>query len=170
MAQKAEKKSYYELLKHPKWQRKRLEILQRASFECEDCGSTEATLNVHHSYYEKGLAPWEYPDESLHCVCDDCHKRQQDILTLLQRQIGRLSEADHYDLLGYALGLEAFTDPMVIIEVTSYEIAMGVGRVWNLTPEQVINALRDYQIDGHTLEKLSRAARDRQSRQKSLKK
>jgi len=33
----SDKHSYYELLKHPKWQKKRLEILQRANFECVKC-------------------------------------------------------------------------------------------------------------------------------------
>jgi len=33
-------KTYYGLLKHPKWQKKRLEVMENAGFECEDCGST----------------------------------------------------------------------------------------------------------------------------------
>lgn len=169
MVEKAGKKSYYELLKHPNWQRKRLEVLQRANFECENCGSKEATLNVHHSYYEKGFAPWEYPDESLHCLCEDCHKQTQDIQTLLQRQIGKLDLSDHEVLLGYALGREASSYPMVAIDVISYEVALGVGHCWNLTPEQVISALRDGQIDGYTLDKLSRAARTPKSGHESRK-
>lgn len=56
-------KSYIELLKHPKWQKKRLEVLKLAGFQCENCGSEEETLHIHHAYYEKGLAPWDYPDE-----------------------------------------------------------------------------------------------------------
>jgi 5-methylcytosine-specific restriction endonuclease McrA len=31
-------------------------------------------LNVHHTYYKKGLLPWEYPDNSLETYCEPCHK------------------------------------------------------------------------------------------------
>ena len=74
----AQKVSYYELLKHPKWQKRRLEVLQEAGFRCEKCGAEDATLHVHHAYYEKGLAPWDYPAQSLHNLCENCHKRAQD--------------------------------------------------------------------------------------------
>jgi len=73
-----QKVSYYELLKHPKWQKRRLEVLQEAGFRCEECGAEDATLHVHHAYYEKGLAPWDYLAQSLHCLCENCHKRAQD--------------------------------------------------------------------------------------------
>jgi 5-methylcytosine-specific restriction endonuclease McrA len=82
--------SYYELLKHPKWQRKRLEIMQAADFKCERCSADDITLNVHHTYHEKGKAPWEYPNTSLHCVCENCHKDGQDRYNLLQSQIAVL--------------------------------------------------------------------------------
>ena len=47
---------YHDLLKHPKWQRKRLEIMQRDNFECKCCFSTEIELNVHHFNYAE--TPW----------------------------------------------------------------------------------------------------------------
>lgn len=30
-------------------------------------------LHVHHKYYQKGLFPWEYPDEALITMCWQCH-------------------------------------------------------------------------------------------------
>jgi 5-methylcytosine-specific restriction endonuclease McrA len=68
------KPTYWELLKDPRWQRKRLEVMERDGFACVYCDSAEKTLNVHHSYYERGNAPWEYPDSSLHTLCEDCHR------------------------------------------------------------------------------------------------
>lgn len=65
--------SYSELLKHPLWQRKRLEIMNRASFTCEWCGATESTLHVHHTAYHAGRKPWEYEDAELQCICEHCH-------------------------------------------------------------------------------------------------
>jgi len=67
-------KQYWQKLQDPRWQRKRLEILNEAGFECECCGDTESQLQVHHGYYEKGKEPWEYEDETLWCLCDECHE------------------------------------------------------------------------------------------------
>lgn len=69
---------YYEQLKDPRWQRKRLEILQRADFMCESCGSTTETLHVHHGRYRKGTSPWEYEEQELHCLCAGCHLQAEE--------------------------------------------------------------------------------------------
>lgn len=31
-------------------------------------------LNVHHKYYIKGKAPWEYEDDALVTLCEECHR------------------------------------------------------------------------------------------------
>lgn len=64
---------YSEKLKHPKWQKRRLEILNRDGFKCRLCDETEETLHVHHIRYERGREPWEHGDESLVTVCVNCH-------------------------------------------------------------------------------------------------
>ena len=68
--------SYSEKLKDPRWQRKRLEIMQRDLFVCSSCGNAEATLHVHHDYYVKGREPWDYPSFALKTLCADCHDEQ----------------------------------------------------------------------------------------------
>jgi len=68
---------YSKQLKHPKWQKKRLKILERDNFTCVHCGDTETTLNVHHKKYT-GMA-WDAPDENLETVCEDCHFLINDI-------------------------------------------------------------------------------------------
>lgn len=65
--------SYTELLRDPRWQRKRLEVMQRSDFACEECSDTTTTLNVHHTKYKKGRMPWEYEDAELLCLCEQCH-------------------------------------------------------------------------------------------------
>lgn len=55
-----EKLSWSQQYKHPQWQRKRLEALEAAGWECENCGEKETTLNVHHKRYVKGRMIWEY--------------------------------------------------------------------------------------------------------------
>lgn len=62
-------KQYFELLKSPKWQRKRLEIMDRDDFACVRCDERESELQVHHAYYEANRDPWDYPDESLSTLC-----------------------------------------------------------------------------------------------------
>lgn len=69
--------TYQEKLKNPKWQKKRLQILERDNFKCQSCGSDKNTLHVHHRFYKKGLNPWEYPDISLLTLCEDCHKEEE---------------------------------------------------------------------------------------------
>jgi hypothetical protein len=65
--------TYWQQLQDPRWQRKRLEIFQRANFQCDQCGETLETLHIHHRYYQKGLMAWEYPNASLLCLCETCH-------------------------------------------------------------------------------------------------
>jgi len=84
------KKSYYEKLLDPRWQKKRLEILSRDDFKCLQCGDGSSTLHVHHGYYERGLDPWEYDNDTLHTLCDDCHKTTAELLTDAHKAIARL--------------------------------------------------------------------------------
>lgn len=69
-----ENKPYSEKLLDPRWQKRRLAILQRDNWTCLECGNTEETLHVHHLYYRSGLQPWEYPDGALSTLCATCHK------------------------------------------------------------------------------------------------
>lgn len=68
------KTEYFQLLRDPRWQKKRLEIMSRDNFECLDCGESEKTLNVHHVHYVKGRAPWQYHDSTLVTLCENCHE------------------------------------------------------------------------------------------------
>jgi hypothetical protein len=67
------KKSYAEKLKDPRWQKKRLEIMQRDGFKCLACGDTETSLQVHHKKYVSGKEPWEYLNSDLITLCEHCH-------------------------------------------------------------------------------------------------
>lgn len=143
--------SYYELLKHPQWQKKRLLVLQRENFCCEDCGSDEKTLHVHHTYYESGLKPWEYPGESLHVLCEKCHADVQDMKTLFDRQFGKIGLSAINELYGYALGISAREEPEAPIDVLSYEVASGLADYWGLQTTLVIEHLIEGKITGARL-------------------
>lgn len=69
----ADKKTYSDKLKDPRWQKKRLEIFNRDGFKCTTCGRGDKTLHVHHKFYESGLEPWQYDDSVLTTLCEECH-------------------------------------------------------------------------------------------------
>lgn len=74
------RQSYNDLLNTDEWKKKRLEILNRDNHKCCYCGKTDGILQVHHKYYYKypdgtRPKPWEYPNDALITLCDDCHRR-----------------------------------------------------------------------------------------------
>lgn len=70
--------TYREMLRDPRWQKKRLEIMQRDGFACRACSATHKTLNVHHTIYrEYGTPPWEYESRVLVTFCEECHKEEE---------------------------------------------------------------------------------------------
>ena len=71
--------SYEDLLKTEEWKEKRQKILNRDNNKCVYCGKTH-NLQVHHKYYSKypngfRVYPWNYPDDALITLCDECHKK-----------------------------------------------------------------------------------------------
>lgn len=74
---------YHERLKDPRWQRKRLEVMQRDGFKCLACGDDRKTLNVHHKSYANN--PWETSLEDLETLCEICHKYRTKINKIFER-------------------------------------------------------------------------------------
>jgi hypothetical protein len=96
-------KSYSEKLKDPRWQRKRLKVMERDGFECCDCGSADKSLTVHHCHYSKG-GPWDTPDGFLLTLCQDCHATRQEVEDeLKERHAGCMSNVP-VDTLKHILG------------------------------------------------------------------
>lgn len=125
-------KTYYELLKDPQWQRRRLEIMNAANFECDNCGASEKTLTVHHKRYIKGLKPWEYEDQYLICLCEDCHKEHHKIDDIIKDKLSLIGGAEKDEILGVLMVMELFerADENYRIIVDSPHIADGVAMWW----------------------------------------
>lgn len=70
------KKTYAEKLLDPRWQKKRLEILERDKWECTVCGDSENTLHVHHKAY--GPNPWDVENNMLITLCQSCHGMEEE--------------------------------------------------------------------------------------------
>lgn len=68
---------YNDQRRDPRWQRVKTAIQMRDNFRCSipTCQRSDKTLEVHHTYYIRGRKCWEYPLESLHLLCRDCHDR-----------------------------------------------------------------------------------------------
>lgn len=67
--------SLREQYKHPLWERKRDEILERDGNTCTVCGSDKHRLEVHHKCYLPDLLIWEYDNELLASVCGKHHEQ-----------------------------------------------------------------------------------------------
>jgi len=65
--------SYQDYLAYPEWKEKRKRIKERDNFKCVKCGS-QKELQVHHIIYIEDKKPWEYNDNLLITLCDECHK------------------------------------------------------------------------------------------------
>lgn len=78
--------TYSEKLKDPRWQKRRLEIMNRDGFKCCKCGDATKTLNVHHKRYRKGKEPWEYSSDDLMTLCEPCHKNEHKISGTLSKE------------------------------------------------------------------------------------
>jgi len=73
------KKTYSEQLKDPRWQKKRLEILNRDNWKCVQCGNDKLTLHVHHKSYIGNKNAWEYNDLDLITLCEYCHEQYHEL-------------------------------------------------------------------------------------------
>jgi hypothetical protein len=120
------KTSYTELLKDPRWQKKRLEVMQSRNFACEECGDESSTLHVHHGCYIKGRKPWEYEDEFYHLLCESCHETCQRNLGIVQKLLGQLSP-HKYELVIHILAAENSINESLMVEVASDAFANFLG-------------------------------------------
>lgn len=81
-------KSYRSQYLDPRWQKKRLEVMQEAGFKCQACGSGEKTLNVHHKQYVTNRDIWDYKDDQYATLCEDCHEMIHESFDILNDVIG----------------------------------------------------------------------------------
>lgn len=89
--------AYSDLLKDPRWQKRRLEILSRDKFTCQRCGDTKSTLHVHHGYYSKGMRPWDYDEATMFTVCENCHEDVEEERQKLLFVCGQVSRYNMFE-------------------------------------------------------------------------
>ena len=86
---------YSQKLRDPRWQKKRLEVMDKANWKCERCKASDKELQVHHGMYEYGLEPWEYDHHVLWCLCRDCHEEVTETKRRISVWIGATSPSDY---------------------------------------------------------------------------
>lgn len=67
--------NYSEKLRDPRWQKKRLKILNRDDWACQCCFNEKETLHVHHMTYIKKQEPWDSDSINLITICETCHTK-----------------------------------------------------------------------------------------------
>jgi hypothetical protein len=62
-------------------------------------------LNIHHTYYVRGHKPWEYDNEALVTLCENCHKKRHETSSIpyydKERLVGNLVPCDRCGGSGY---------------------------------------------------------------------
>lgn len=100
---KKKQETYAEMLKDPRWQKKRLEIMQRDNFTCQHCGSTDKSLQVHHLIYHKDYKPWEYQSNELITLCSKCHEVESEYNSSVYKDFVELKES--FKQKGFSMSL-----------------------------------------------------------------
>lgn len=160
--------NYYELLKDPRWQRKRLEVMERDEFTCRWCFGSDETLNVHHTRYRKGAAPWEYEPNELLCVCETCHQKAKERQDRISAALGHLSPEQLERVLAYVLAVSSLSltgPPAALDQIKEFpdiDVAIGIADVigvrdWHTVWELVVAG----EIDHERLREMWRAVRRR---------
>lgn len=114
---------YHEQIKHPLWQRKRLEVLELNGFKCQDCGAKEEELHVHHPFYKRGAMIWDYETNDLRCLCHKCHKEIHVIDEQIKTRLSDYTYEEKLRVLGYIEGASGFADKNMVV---SEEYCIGL--------------------------------------------
>lgn len=96
--------TYREMLLDPRWQKKRLEVLDSAGWRCEYCSDGESTLHVHHNRYVKGRKPWEYERSELKALCANCHEEHHAYKARLDALVSQLDPILLAEIVAVAYG------------------------------------------------------------------
>jgi len=148
--------SYAELLRHPKWQKMRLEILEDADFACQSCGDKNETLHVHHLYYLRDRSPWEYPPESLRCLCKTCHEYYTELNEQIKIKLGEIGLDYLEQVWGYLTGVVSLESSKKEIEILDADVAQGLADCYHLRTVTVMKEAgkRKNRLNGDILSRI----------------
>ena len=118
-------KDYKSQYLHPKWQKRRLEMLESADYQCQSCEDTEKTLHVHHKRYIKGRDVWDYADDDLEVLCVDCHKHEHWQKDELNKMIATMCSQEVAELLCIIAGMKSYLGEIEDKELKNWQALDG---------------------------------------------
>ena len=107
--------TYSDKLKDPRWQKKRLEILQRDNFTCRICKDIDSTLHVHHITYNGN--PFDADENDLITLCDKCHKTEHDLHQIMIDDLLQFIKQKQFTWLD----IERLTSLLIYIDIDQIE-------------------------------------------------
>lgn len=139
---------YFEKLKDPRWQKKRLEIFNRDNFRCCICKEDKLELHVHHESYS-GKNPWDVDENLLKTVCCNCHKFVSDM------NIRFISEIENHEVIHNS---KDFYTCIFIANLTHgyvflYQYSKGIEPKISIIPEPQLLINKLNKINGQTRKK-----------------
>jgi hypothetical protein len=161
----SEKLSYSDQLKHPKWQKRRLEMLNAQNFCCQRCKSNEDTLHVHHRRYVKGRNVWEYDDSELVVLCEFCHQEEHENSEFINKLIFLIPDEYRQDFTSLLAGISyVFTSDNEILKNSEPLMFMaGIAaikcRELDLEGMEKLSEFLKYEVDLSIARKLNKKAK-----------
>ena len=107
--------TYLEKLNDPRWQQKRLRIMERDNWTCLECADKKNQLQVHHIVY-LNRDPWDYPDYLFQTFCEPCHKERQELTDKIVNAV-KMAIAPVPTIRLIPMALEICSQAMLRIEV-----------------------------------------------------
>ena len=142
--------NYKEQYSHPKWQKKRLEILERDDWKCQSCGNTKSTLHVHHMEYIKDNKIWDYDNNNFITYCESCHEIihgfKKDIKYVIDNSFVNTINLEYlyYIIVGLS---NMYVDDMVTIgKVLDIIIKKPVRKIINISIKETLSELKNKQL------------------------
>ena len=135
---KQRSQEYAQKLKDPRWQKKRLKILERDEWTCQRCYDNESSLAVHHRIYIQEKEPWDYPDELLITLCENCHEEERILMAEIESDIINILKSKFLanDIQDIATGFLLMELPQV------HEVSASIIR-WILSDQDLLMELSD---------------------------
>lgn len=94
--------------------------MSSSNFSCENCGSGDSTLHVHHKAYRRSAEPWDYSPAELACLCEKCHEQEHKEKEMFEHWV-RIAPSSRYGLFTSILKVESVGVSIDSFEVKSYD-------------------------------------------------
>lgn len=97
--------AYAKKLLDGRWQKKRLQILERDGFMCTIC-QRQHNVQIHHNWYLKDYEPWDYDDNQLVTLCNEHHDEVTTLQDGLKKLLARSGPAQQRQVYDFLMGLQ----------------------------------------------------------------